>query len=87
MAAGTPVVATRSGGIVETVRDGETGLLVAKNDAQALAEAIIQLLDNDALRESMGRAARARALGHFTWDRIAERAYAIYESLSVPVPV
>jgi len=87
MAAGTPVVATCSGGIVETVRDGETGILVAKNDASALAQAILQLLEDDALRERMGRAARAWALGHFTWDRIAERAYTMYKTLSVPAPV
>jgi glycosyltransferase involved in cell wall biosynthesis len=87
MAAGTPVVATCSGGIVETVRDGETGILVAKNDAPALAQAILQLLEDDALRERMGRTARAWALGHFTWDCIAERAYAMYKALSVPAPV
>lgn len=87
MAAGTPVVATCSGGIVETVRDGETGILVAKNDAPALAQAILQLLEDDALRERMGRAARTRALDHFTWERIAERAYAMYKALSVPAPV
>lgn len=87
MAAGTPVVATCSGGIVETVRDGETGILVAKNDAPALAQAILQLLEDDALRERMGRAARAWALGRFTWERIAERAYAMYNALFVPAPV
>jgi glycosyltransferase involved in cell wall biosynthesis len=70
MAAGTPVVATRSGGIVETMRDHETGFLVAKNDCRALAEAILKLLENSVLRESMGRAARKRVLEHFHWDTI-----------------
>jgi glycosyltransferase involved in cell wall biosynthesis len=81
MAAGTPVVATRSGGIVETVRDHETGFLVEKNDCHALAEAILQLLEDDALRERMGRAARKRALEHFRWDRITAAMHDRYQSL------
>jgi glycosyltransferase involved in cell wall biosynthesis len=70
MAAGTPVVSTRSGGITETVRDHETGFLVDKNDSHALAQAILKLIENDALCETMGRAARSRALQHFSWDTI-----------------
>ena len=81
MAAGTPVVASRSGGIVETVKDRETGLLVAKNDAPALARALLELLDNDTARETMGRAARKWALGCFTWERAAEHLLKEYERL------
>jgi glycosyltransferase involved in cell wall biosynthesis len=81
MAAGTPVVASRSGGIVETVKDGETGLLVAKNDAPALARALLELLENDTARETMGRAARKRALGCFTWERAAEHLLKEYQHL------
>jgi glycosyltransferase involved in cell wall biosynthesis len=73
MAAGVPCVATRSGATVETIRDNETGFLVEKNDPAALALAILRLLDNDRMREAMGRAARRRALAHFTWDRAAQR--------------
>jgi glycosyltransferase involved in cell wall biosynthesis len=81
MAAGTPVVASRSGAIVETVKDGETGVLVGKNDAPALAHALLELLENDAAREAMGLAARKRALSYFTWERIAERMYERYLAL------
>jgi glycosyltransferase involved in cell wall biosynthesis len=81
MAAGTPVVATRSGAMVETVRDQETGFLVEKNDCHALAEAILKLLENDALRERMGRAARKRALEHFNWDRIVAAMHNRYQRL------
>lgn len=87
MAAGTPVVATRSGAICEIVKDGETGICVGKNDALALAQAIINLLENDALRERMGRAARQRALLRFTWDRVAEQMYANYKALLDPATV
>jgi glycosyltransferase involved in cell wall biosynthesis len=71
MAAGLPVVTSRSGTLVETVLDGETGLLVDKNNACELAEALLVLLNDEALRESMGRAGRDRVLRHFTWDKIA----------------
>lgn len=81
MAAGTPVVATRSGGIVETVKDHETGFLVEKNDCHALAEAILKLLENDTLRERMGRIARKRALELFNWDRIVAAMHDRYKSL------
>jgi glycosyltransferase involved in cell wall biosynthesis len=81
MAAGTPVVATRSGGILETITDHETGFLVERNDSHALAEAILKLLENDALWESVGRAARRRALEYFHWDTIAAAMHDRYQSL------
>jgi glycosyltransferase involved in cell wall biosynthesis len=81
MAAGTPVVATRSGGIPETITDQETGFLVERNDSDALANAILKLLENDALRESMGRAARRRALEHFHWDMIVAAMHDRYQRL------
>ncbi|NET35113.1 MAG: tetratricopeptide repeat protein [Cyanothece sp. SIO1E1] len=81
MAAGTPVVATRSGAIVETVEHGKTGFLVAKNDAPALAAAILQLLEQDDLRVSMGQAARHRALTHFTWEQAADTTLQLYQAL------
>lgn len=81
MAAGTPVVATRTGGIVETVRDQETGFLVEKNDCDALAEAILTLLQNGALRERMGRSARRWALERFRWERIVAAMHDRYQRL------
>jgi glycosyltransferase involved in cell wall biosynthesis len=81
MAAGIPVVATRSGAIPETVKDRQTGFLVSKNDSRALAEGILKLLHDDNLRAKMGRAARTWALGNFTWDRIADRMYRCYSDL------
>src|SRR5262245_21736484 len=60
MAAGKPVVASRVGGIPESVVDEETGLLVSAGDYEALSRAIIRLLDNPALRAEFGRTGRAR---------------------------
>lgn len=81
MAAGAPVVGTRSGALSETVVDGETGFLVEKNDPKALAQQILRLLTDDDLREKMGRAARRRALSTFTWEVAASRVTGLYRRL------
>jgi glycosyltransferase involved in cell wall biosynthesis len=81
MAAGVPVVASRSGAVVETVKDRSTGILVEKNDVKSLADALLTLLEDEDLREDMGRAGRKRALEHFTWDRVAEKMHSRYQAL------
>ena len=81
MAAGVPIVASRSGAIPETVKDQQTGFLVSKNDAFALASAILKLLRDDNLRVKMGRAASSWVHENFTWDSIAERMYRSYSDL------
>jgi glycosyltransferase involved in cell wall biosynthesis len=72
MASGVPVVAARIAGIPEVVENGRTGLLVERANPSALAGAIVQLLQNDGLRQTMGRAGRQRVLEKFTWERIAD---------------
>jgi glycosyltransferase involved in cell wall biosynthesis len=52
-----------------------------KNDAPALARALLELLENDNARETMGRGARKRALSNFTWARVAESMYEHYRAL------
>jgi glycosyltransferase involved in cell wall biosynthesis len=59
MAIGRPVISCPIGGIPELVRDGETGLLVSSNDPRAVAEAIIRLGSDEALRIRLGQQARA----------------------------
>ena len=86
MAAGTPVVASRSGATVETVIDQESGFLVEKNDPRATAQAILRLLENDSVRITLGRAARRRALECFTWDKVAQDMHRRYASLSGTMP-
>jgi glycogen synthase len=63
--AGLPCVATRVGGIPEAVDDGETGLLVAPGDVEALTRAIQKLLANAELRRALGTQGRKRALERF----------------------
>jgi glycosyltransferase involved in cell wall biosynthesis len=81
MAAGLPVVATRIGGLPESIKDGETGLLVEPNDAATLADAIVRLLSDPELRKSMGKAARRRAVELFSWERVATDLLHQYEQL------
>jgi glycosyltransferase involved in cell wall biosynthesis len=61
MAFGVPVVATRTGGIPEVVRDGQDGLLVAPGRVDEIAQAMLKLLNNDALRKEMTRSALEQA--------------------------
>jgi phosphatidyl-myo-inositol dimannoside synthase len=70
-ASGLPVIASRSGGIPEAVREGETGVLVDPDDPAAVAATAIRLLGDEALRRRMGVAGRAAVEGHYNWDRVA----------------
>jgi glycosyltransferase involved in cell wall biosynthesis len=65
MAAKLPIVASRVGGLVELVVDGETGLLVPPGDEAALTEALRRLVDDRELRRKLGAAGRARAEASF----------------------
>jgi glycosyltransferase involved in cell wall biosynthesis len=78
---GKPVVGCRAGGIPEVVRDGETGLLVPPAEAPALQAAVVQLLDDPALRARLGAAARASVEGELSAVRMAERTVAFYRAV------
>lgn len=69
-ACAVPVVAGRSGGIPEAVSDGETGLLVEAEQAEAVVSALGRLLDDAALRGRLGRAGRAAVERYYNWDRV-----------------
>jgi glycosyltransferase involved in cell wall biosynthesis len=69
LAAGLPVVASRSGQLPQLLTDGEDARLVTPGDAMALSHALAQLRDDDQLRARMGAAARVTAL-HHTWARV-----------------
>ena len=78
MAAGLPVLATRVGGIPEVVEEGQTGLLVAAGDDEAMAQQILRLAEDPARREQMGQAGRERANDLFSEARMVaeyDRAY------------
>jgi spore coat protein SA len=81
MSGGLPIVATRGGGFFKSVQDGKTGLLVERGDTSAVAEAVLRLLTDDNLRESMGRAGRQPAVERFSWDRITQDVLDLYGSI------
>ena len=81
MAAGRPVVATRVGGVVDAVTEGETGLLVPPSDPGALAAAVDALLADPARRLSMGDAARDRAARDFGAERVIGQLQHLYRDL------
>lgn len=76
-----PVVATRVGGLPEVVVHQQTGLLVERDDSQALAEAIASLLAHPERATQMGQAARHRAQEVFSWERCVDAYDALYRKL------
>jgi starch synthase len=80
MAAGKPVVASRIGGIPETVQDEVSGLLVPPGDPSELAAALIQLARDPARRCAMGEAGRAHARREFDAATVAARVMQVYEN-------
>lgn len=79
MACGKPVVSTRQGGPSETVVNGETGFLVDAGDAGGLAMQVIRLLQDDDMRQQMGRAGREHILKHFSADTTAQQYQELFE--------
>lgn len=78
---GKPAVATRSGGIPEVVRDGETGLLVPPGDAEALAEALSALLTDTDRRRRLGQAAQKHTRERFGVEVHCRRVAELYVEL------
>lgn len=84
-AAGTPVVGVRDSGAEDAITDGSNGFLRDRSDLDGLADALLRLLDDEALRARMGAAGRARAEGQ-TWAAAAARVLEIYEELRARPP-
>ena len=80
MACGTPVVVSRVGGLKTFIKQGETGYLVPWRCPEPFAQRLDMLLANPALKESMGRAARAQALD-MSWSGVADRILDFYSYL------
>ena len=76
-----PCVSTRTCGIPEIVVEGETGLLVPRDDADALAAALLRLLEDPAYRDRLGEGGRRRVERHLTWDVVVERMSGVLDRL------
>lgn len=83
-ACGRPLLTTNTAGCAEFVRDGEMGLVVPPGDAPALADALLRLARDGALRRRMGDAARARVLAGYTENHAADRASEVWKRLLQP---
>lgn len=87
MAAGVPAVATRSGGAVEMIVDGQTGHLVDVGDVRAMARALEALLGDDEERREMGWIARSRARAVFSADAYVGAMQRLFERVvEMPPP-
>jgi len=80
LACGTPCVGSRVGGIPDVVVPG-TGLLVPPADELALADAIVQLLQNPTQWQALSTAARQRALDYYSWPIIAAQLMQVFEKV------
>jgi D-inositol-3-phosphate glycosyltransferase len=81
MACGVPVLGTAVGGLLDTVVDGRTGLLVPPRDHRAIAAAASRLLANPSLRLHMGQEAAARMREHYTWQQVAWSTLGVYDDV------
>ena len=80
MACGTPVVATRAGGLSTIIQHGRTGYLKAWRCPEAFASSLEMIISSRNLQHSMGLAARRRAEG-LSWDNVAGQIAGVYDSL------
>jgi glycosyltransferase involved in cell wall biosynthesis len=78
-ACGTPVIGARSGAIPDVVGGG--GLTFPERDPKSLADAIRQLHADPADARKMGQSGRQQVDEHYTWERVAQRMYSIYQTL------
>jgi glycosyltransferase involved in cell wall biosynthesis len=82
LAQGTPVVASRTGGIPEFIEDGKAGRLVPYNDVPALADALGALWADDALRHRLGAYGRDTVVPKYRWDRVVDDLERIYREVA-----
>lgn len=82
MACGKPVIASRTGGVPDLVREGKEGFLVPPGNAAALAQALRSLAQDPNLRAAMGQQARTRANQEFSIETMITKIEAVYDSLT-----
>jgi glycosyltransferase involved in cell wall biosynthesis len=82
MAVGLPVIAVDAHGPAEIVRDGETGWLVPPDDEKALADALVEAVNDDDERRRRGEAAYADARARYSWPALARDVAAVYDGVA-----
>lgn len=81
MASGVPVIGSNTGGITDIIEDGVNGLLVPADEPQALADAIIRILENSDLAERFRKAGLETVRERFTWDVITDQFVKVYQEI------
>jgi phosphatidyl-myo-inositol dimannoside synthase len=81
MAYGKAVIGGAHGGTPSVIKDGETGLLVERSDVEGIADAIVRVLKDDALRTRLGRGGHERLLSMFTFQRFESDIDALLTSM------
>jgi glycogen(starch) synthase len=81
LAQGTPVVASRVGGIPEFIEEGRSGLLVPPGEVVPLTEAMRRLWTDDALARRLGRHGRTEVVPRYTWERVVDRLEVVYREV------
>jgi glycosyltransferase involved in cell wall biosynthesis len=81
LACETPVVASDVGGVSEIIIDGKTGFLVSPNDTDQFIQSVIRLLENNRLREELGKKGRELIKRDYDWGNIVEKTIKIYKSI------
>ena len=77
-----PVVASRLGGIPETIRDGIHGRLVEPGNVEAFAQALQSILSDAELQKNMGQSIRYLKAAELSWERVAQKTLAVYEKIA-----
>lgn len=78
MAAGVPVVASQTGGLAETIVDGETGLLASPGDAEALHQSLARLFADPELAKKLTQNAREKIERDYSWEAVARQTREVY---------
>ncbi|WP_188861703.1 glycosyltransferase [Marinobacterium nitratireducens] len=78
-AAGRPVVVSDAGGLPEVVRDGETGLVVPREDPVSAADALIKLIKDRNLRIRLGQNGRQHVIKNYSWNHCIDNMISLYE--------
>ena len=81
MACGLPAIAVNAYGPGEIIDDGQTGWLVPPDDERALAEAILEAVNDDGLRQQRGAAAYIAARARYSWPALGEKLARTYEAV------
>ncbi|MFL5893787.1 MAG: glycosyltransferase family 4 protein [Thermoleophilaceae bacterium] len=87
MACGLPVIAVNNHGPATIVDDGETGMLVAPDDEDAMCDALVQIVNDADKRRKMGEQAYKASRGRYSWPALAERVANVYADTADAAPI